>query len=348
MNKKILKALILNLTLLLCITCLTVSVSAQAVDSDKVGSLTLVYKHNSTFYDGLDIKIYRVADVQPDYSFDLSAPFDTYSVNIHGINSQNEWRTVTTTLASYILADGIAPTASQKTDSNGKVAFENLLPGIYLVAGMQTKTGEVVTKFEDFLTIIPTQNEDYSLSYDITAYPKCEIHTVGSDEPGNSEVTYEVIKQWKDNGKSEKRAKSIKVDIFRNGVLKETATLSSANNWKYSWKTDNDGADWTVIERNVPIEYTVGISKSGYTFIVTNTYTYDEIPKPSDNYNPTTSPYNHTTPTLPNKENSPTSPNPPYTGDISSVNLYIILMCISGLLLILLSVVLKRKKLWAK
>ncbi len=386
---------------------MTTLVSAEAVDTDKVSSLTLVYKYNTTFYDGLDIKIYRIADVQSDYSFDLATPFNTYSVNIYGINSQNEWRTVTTTLASYITADSISPTATLKTDANGKVVFEDLRPGIYLTTGLQTRVGNTMTKFEDFLTIIPRQNEDYSITYDVTAYPKCERWSVGGGNPNDPKVTYKVVKQWKDNGKSEKRAKSVKVDIFRNGVRKESVTLSSSNNWKYSWRTDDDGADWTVVERDVPEEYTVEISNSGYSFVITNTY--DENPKPPDEDDPTNPPDEDDPPTPPGDDDNPTTPpddddnpptpgdedspnppsdndnpptpgnednpnppsedrpNPPHedggrpnppgisdtpnypnvpkTGDISSVNQYIILMCISGLLIIFLSVIFKRKKL---
>ncbi len=390
MKNRILKTLILTFTLLLCFCSLTTLVSAEAVNPDRQSSLTLVYKYNTTFYDGLDIKIYRIADVKPDYSFDLAAPFDTYSVNIYGKNSQNEWRTVTTTLASYITADSISPTKALKTDANGKVVFENLRPGIYLTTGLQTRIGNTITKFEDFLTIIPRQNDDYSMTYDVTAYPKCERWSVGDGGPKDPKVTYKVVKQWKDNGQSEKRAKSVKVDIFRNGVRKESVTLSSSNNWKYSWKTDDDGADWTVVERAVPEEYTVEISKIGYSFIITNTY--DENPKPPDEDEPTTPP-NEDDPTTPPRDddnptapqdddnNSPTPgnednpnppsddrpnpphedggrPNPPHedgdtpnypsvpkTGDISSVNQYIILMSISGLLITLLSAIFKRKKL---
>ncbi len=370
MKNRILKILILTFTLLLCFCSLTTLVSAEAVDPDRQSSLTLVYKYNTTFYDGLDIKIYRIADAEPDYSFDLTAPFDAYPINIYGINSQDEWKTVTKTLASYIVADSISPTKAQKTDANGKVVFENLRPGIYLTTGLQTRIGNTMTKFEDFLTIIPRQNDDYSMTYDVTAYPKCDRWSVGGGGPKDPKVTYKVVKQWKDNGRTEKRAKSVKVDIFCDGKLDKTVTLSSSNNWKYSWTTNDDGSVWSVVERDIPEEYTVGISESGYTFIITNSY--DETPKPPDEEDPPTPPDDDDPPTPPDDDNPPTppgdddppappsdddnppnppgtsdTPNPPgvpQTGDISSVNQYIILMCISGLLLILLSALVKRKK----
>lgn len=387
MKKYIFKTLTALLILLLCLSTLLISVNAAAVDTQKDSSLTLVYKHNSTLYNGLDIKIYRIADAQQDYSFDLTAPFDFYPVNIYKIQSQDEWRTVTKTLKSYIIADKILETAAGKTDEYGTVVFNNLRPGIYLTLGLQNRSGNSITEFEDFLTIIPRQNENMSFSYDVTAYPKCNRWSVGGGDPKDSNKIYKVVKQWKDNGKLGKRTKSVTVDIYRDGIKKETVTLSSANTWKYSWRTKDDGAQWTVVERNIPEDYTVTIKQSGTTFIITNTYHEDNSnppednpppiddnpppsgnegkrPPPEDEDNPPPDEYNPPmentpTPDETDKPNSsedrdkPTSQeesgvqNPigvPQTGDTSSIYQYIILMCLSGLLLIIISVSIKRKK----
>ncbi len=385
MKRHILKALTILCILLLSLSASIIAVNAAPVDMQKDLSLTLVYKHNNTFYDSLDIKIYRVADVQADYSFDLARPFASYPINIYKIQSQDEWRTVTKTLKSYIVADKITETAAGKTDKDGKVVFDSLRPGIYLTLGFRHRSGNYITEFEDSLIIIPRLNADESFSYDVTAYPKCDRWSVGGGGPKDPKTTYKVVKQWKDNGQSEKRAKSIKIDIFRNGVLKETVTLSSSNNWKYSWKTEDDGSEWTVIERDVPKDYTVGISESGTTFIITNTYDEDtpkppddnpppegEDPPPPDDEDPPPegdnpppseedNPPSGDTPTPPGPDNptppgdgggsnpptdseSPNPPGVPQTGDTSSIYQYIILMCLSGLLLIILSIGFKRKK----
>lgn len=43
------------------------------------------------------------------------------------------------TLNSYILADGIAADQTAKTDARGKVVFDNLTAGIYLVSSVRTE-----------------------------------------------------------------------------------------------------------------------------------------------------------------------------------------------------------------
>ena len=46
---------------------------------------------------------------------------------------------MTITLNSYILADGIAADQTAKTDARGKVVFDNLTAGIYLVSSVRTE-----------------------------------------------------------------------------------------------------------------------------------------------------------------------------------------------------------------
>ena len=89
--------------------------------------------------------------------------------------------------------------------------------------------------------------------------------------------------------------------------------LSAENNWMYTWKSVDDGSVWTVNETNVPEGYTVGIQRSGDTFSITNT--------------------------------KPAAPagNHPQTGDTTNTTLYVVLMAASGLALLVLGIVLRKK-----
>ncbi len=81
----------------------------------------------------------------------------------------------------------------------------------------------------------------------------------------------------------------------------------------YTWKSVDDGSVWTVNETNVPEGYTVGIQRSGDTFSITNT-------------KPATPAGNH-----------------PQTGDTTNTTLYVVLMAASGLALLVLGIVLRKK-----
>ena len=93
--------------------------------------------------------------------------------------------------------------------------------------------------------------------------------------------------------------------------------LSEENNWSYSWIAKDDGAKWTVIERNAPSGYTATVQKRDNTFILTNTYIPQKPDKPHD---------------------------APQTGDTSNVMLYVILLIVSGSMLIILGVTGKRNE----
>ena len=83
-------------------------------------------------------------------------------------------------------------------------------------------------------------------------------------------------------------------------------TLSSENNWSYSWTVPDDGAVWQIVERNVPEDYSVTIERKGNTFIAVNAYDGEEPP--------------------------------PETGDTGNIYLYVILICIAGVLLLVLGI----------
>ncbi len=244
---------------------MTVTASAATIQQDKDASLTLVYQYDGEAFQGLQIKTYRVADVTDDFAFALTGDFKDYPVKLYGITSQTEWNTICQTLQSYILADAIAYTAVGTTDEDGKVKFEELTPGMYLTMPVTYLGESKTTEFQGFLTVIPNPEEDGSLNYDVTAYPKCSQYV-----PDGDDRQMKVIKQWKDSGFEEYRPKSVKADIYRDGVFKTTVTLSAENNWCYSWTAANDGAVWTAVEREIPLEYTVTIEYKDDTIILTN------------------------------------------------------------------------------
>ena len=260
-------------------------------------SLTLRYVQDKAGFEGIPVRIYRVAEPQSGGSYGLVAPFDGYPVNINGITSQREWRTVTTTLAAYIAADAPALTAVGPTDSTGTVVFKGLEAGLYFVEGVTAENANGVYCFDEMMVYLPTPQEDGTYLYDLEAAPKC-----GNFVPAEE---YQVTKLWKDSGDGDARPTFITVDILLDGVVKEQVTLNAENNWTHSWRAVGENGKWTVVERNVPEGYRVTVTANGTAFLVTNVST--------------------------------TPPVVPPTGDTASLGFYVILLAVSGLLLVLLS-----------
>ncbi len=315
MKKYLSKILILFITAVLCFGGMVIPVSAENIDTNKVSSLKIVYNQENTRYEGLEVEIYRVASVKNGYTFELEAPFRNYRVNINDVESQGEWRSAATTLSAYAVADGLTPTATGTTDENGIVEFKNLRPGMYLTMGIYKEVDRKFVAFENFLTVIPyPSNDGESYLYDLTVYPKCRV-----TEPREGTIPYKVVKHWKDEGQTYGRTKEVTIDIIKNGVVDKTVTLSAENDWTYTWRANIDGSEWRVVERNVPQGYFVSVSEEETTFLVTNTVDQENPPTPPDDSDKL------------------------QTGDTSSTELYCILICVSGLLITIISFDRKRR-----
>lgn len=293
--------------ILICVMLLIpMHLQAASVEPEHPSSLTIKYCKNGIGYEGVEVNAYRVAEVFEDGTYALTGVFAKYSVNINGIKSQTEWDEVKDTLTSYIVADKIAPTARETTDENGYVLFKDILPGIYLISEVKIEDDKEVVIFESFLVVVPNLNEDGTYNYDIVSLPKHILQEVESEV-----VEYKVVKQWKDYGKENERPNLIEVEIYKNGIIEETIRLSDENDWTYSWEALNDGSEWIAVEKNVPDGYEMTVSMKGYTILITNACEGVEI-------------Y-------------------PETGDQTSMWPYILGLCCSGMIFIIVGIWRKRK-----
>ena len=299
MKKRILRLFCLALFFCTLFGCFSVQ-ALEPLNPDREATLTLYYTKNDLCFSNLEIRIFRVAEAHPDGSFDLIPPYSGYPINIHGITSQTEWDEVADTLEAYIAAGQIPPTQTAYTDEPGTVHFSELQPGLYFVSEVSAAAEESVCVFRHFLIYLPTPQNDGSYLYDAEAKPKGDIHIPPAE--------YTVTKLWKDENHTTDRPSEISVGVYLDGVLQETLLLNSANNWTASWQVSGEQTGkWTVAELDIPEPYSVRIVERGSAFTIINTH-------PS---NPET---------------------PPDTGDDFALLPWILTMCISGCLLLILGI----------
>ena len=251
-------------SVVLCVLVLiALAVSPVALCAGKGASLTVQYKYDDVTYEGLDVNVYKVADMLSDGTLELTEKFSHYHINLEGITSQDEWKTVTATAAAYVAADGIKADISLVTDGEGKAAAESIDPGLYLIASVKVEAEGKTVKFDDFVTVVTVDDEKNEK--DILAYPKGSSHT-----PTEKDIEYKVVKLWKDADSGTERPPFVTVEIFCNGELWDTVKLSTENNWTHTWRAKDDGAEWTVCESEVDERYTVTVERNGETFVVIN------------------------------------------------------------------------------
>ena len=278
-------------------------------------SLTVSYCYGETAFSGIQVKLYRIAEVSADFRYTLAQNFAASGLILDGIRTTGEWDVVRSTLEAHILAYNIAPELNSVTNEDGQVSFESLKTGMYLAIVNQVEQDDLHYRFDSALIALPGIEQDGRWKYQVSVNAKGEVlPPVDPDE----EVELKVLKLWRgDEGRND-RPKSIEVEIFCDGSSYKTVILSEENHWAYSWSAMDNGSSWTVVERNVPQGYTMTVEERQSTFVLTNTWT----------------------PTYPDDPGKP-----PQTGDTSNILLYVLLMIGSGSMLIILGVTGKKSRL---
>ena len=303
------------ITLLICLVALSVTMfcplfvqAAVPLDPTADASLTLHYQKDGQAFEGLSISIYRVAEAFPEGTFELIEPFSSYPVNIHDITVQEQWKNTALTLSAYIVANQLMPYREAATNDAGIAVFEHLETGLYLVSEVIADNNSGTYIFNQFMVYLPTPQPDGSFDYAVEAKPKCVDYVPKTE--------YRVTKLWQDAGRQTDRPEEITIDIYKDGELWETQILNAGNNWSYVWYvSDEEQSHWTVVERATPDAYTVTVQRSGSSFSIVNTH-----------------------------KSIIDIPDPPKTGDSSDITLHIMLMCISGIMLIILGIYGRRHK----
>ncbi len=303
-------------TLCFCLFVLPVSANAastttakEPIDISTPSALSLSLKFGETVFSGVNVNIYKVATVSSDYQYTLKAPYTETELALNGIKSQSEWDIVAYTLETFVMANEISPTYTAATNQNGAVSFANITTGLYLATIGYVTNENGTYYFSSALFSLPTLGENGIWQYSVSATPKAEY--IPPVEPDKT-IDLSVLKLW--NGDTENnRPESIEVEIFKNGESFDTVFLTKENNWAYNWSAKDDGSIWSVTEKTIPNGYTQTIQKRGTTFLLINT------------------------------KNTPTPPPTPDTGDTKNVLPWAVAMNISGLVLIILGIIRKRK-----
>ena len=260
----------------LLLTCFgTRTLAYERIDTGRETSLTLRFSRDETGFSGVEFRLYRVADVSDAAHFTLSGDFAAYPVSLDHLDSSG-WRALAQTLDAYASRDGLVPMRTAETGADGKVLFDHLSAGMYLVTGENYVSGRYTYMPESFMVTLPSLNQDTDeWVYDAVASCKYDRDY---DPPGGgggdpSDLSRKVLKIWKDDGNEAERPESISVQLLRNGQVYDTVTLNASNNWRYNWYELDDSDEWQVVENGTPEGYTVSISRQGITFVMTNTKT---------------------------------------------------------------------------
>lgn len=231
-----------------------------AAAADK--TITLICRQDETVLTGMEWSLYRIG-VRHDTAIEFVPELSGYSMDLGDLSSKTV-DTAAKTIESYVTAVSLAPLANGQTDTSGELTFGGLSNGLYLASGKTLEVGNTV--YYPSALLLEINDADASLDYD--AYPKFYQSTLSVEAK-----EYTVKKVWIDDDDAHSaRPADLTVDLYQDGVLKETVTLNEGNDWEYTWSALNDGSEWTVAEREIPEPYAVMIDSNSSQFLIRNTY----------------------------------------------------------------------------
>lgn len=254
MNRKIITFCIVILMLFAC------SYTAFATEFDQSAngsiSITLTEKKQNEPIVAAELSVYRIATVVMD---DVGNLIYDYTNDFKQFDTEIDDADLAVKLDAFIAQNSL-PCTKITTNSEGKAFCDKLPLGLYFIK--QTGNVEGFAPCTPFVVTLPNEkNGEYI--YDVEATPKTEVIRLTS-------IT--IKKVWNTNA-STQAAKSITVQLLKNGTVVKTAVLNKQNNWQITYNDMPESDAYSIKEVNVPKGFTATYKQEGYLFTVTNTST---------------------------------------------------------------------------
>lgn len=248
--------------LLVFLLLISVNVKASEIDFNRLGKveITLKEKEENKLIDGAELTIYKVADAKENNHnlvFEYVEELKSCGVSLDNLKKENLSEEINACVSDKIKGQS-------KVTEEGKVSFDNLDLGLYLVR--QTGKVDGYSTISPYLVMVPVSN-DSKWNYEVKSTPKTDIIRV---------MDLSVRKVWAtsvSNVNLNNAPDYVEIALLNNGEVIDTIKLSEDNNWEYTWNDIEKSDAYSVKEINVPKGYTVTYQSDGNMFIVTNTTT---------------------------------------------------------------------------
>lgn len=247
----------------------TIGLSAPAATAATAaeGSLTVTYQYQEAALNNADISLYRLADWSAKGGYTPTGDFadhGKYPVDWDILNAdQQTLRDFANTIAGYIAVNKPAAENTLKTDSAGVATFDQLKDGLYLAVVAPYEGNVLTCQTAAMLVALPNVHKNADEQRTLSIEPKADCAVPPT-------TTISVNKVWKGKN-SAKRPESVKMNLLQDGKVYDSIMLNNANDWKYTWKGLQAKHEYTVVEANVPGNYTALVDRENNDYTVTNT-----------------------------------------------------------------------------
>lgn len=245
----------------------TAATNITASGTTAEGSLTVTYQYQEAALNNADISLYRLADWSAKGGYTPTGDFanhTAYPVDWDILNADQQiLRDFANTMAGYIAVNKPAAENTLKTDSAGVATFNQLSDGLYLAIVAPYQGNVLTCQTAAMLVALPNVHKEAAEQRTLSIEPKADCAVPPT-------TTISVTKVWKDKN-SAKRPESVTMNLLQDGKIYDSIMLNNANDWKYTWKGLQSKHEYTVVEANVPGNYTTLVDRENNDYTVTNT-----------------------------------------------------------------------------
>lgn len=253
-----------------------IGVNVQASSSFEaygLGSIIVDYEYDGEVLAGVDFKAYHVAETEDNSEYEMAEGFEDFEIDFPSLSYDEYWISIRNNLQNYVNLNMVEPTVEFTTDENGSYKLDDLEAGLYYIsAGNFVADGTAY--YSDPILIMVGYFMEEIWMYHYEAAPKVDVLPYEADQG------LEVEKVWENISDDSQITDYIEVELYCNGELYDTVTLSRENDWSYEWEGIDQTATWAILETTTLEEYEVEYDYTYFKFIITNTYTGPEV----DNY----------------------------------------------------------------
>lgn len=160
-----------------------IDVRAATIDITKEATITINYRYDELALQDASISLYKVADIREGGVLTFLDDFISVAPTDPDSLTSSQWSDLAAQLAQEVKNKNIAYDQNQISDQFGKVVFEQVPVGLYLVTMDAITIGTYEYDAAPFVIQVPTYNEiENYFMYDITSVAKTDAHLI-QEEP---------------------------------------------------------------------------------------------------------------------------------------------------------------------
>lgn len=231
-------------------------------------SLYIQYEHPNT-----ELHLYHVGQYD---GKTITWNDDCKAYSLHTTpSSQEEWRMLAGTLDTCLQTDSKEPTHKKAVPESGRLSFEGITPGLYLVRGPNYVHGSETYRPTPTLVHVPDNQS-------VEAAIKYETAFVSEEETINIEKVWQTSTGSK--LKESEHPKEVTIALYQNKTKVESRKLNKQNQWKTAWQIEAGTlSSISIREENIPEGYELLTSQDGSIFTIINRKKADDPNKPNTN-----------------------------------------------------------------